>query len=288
MAKRAPTWRSRLTGENLLQMFSNESTICVFDTETTGLNNETDKIIQISGIKLDTVTLNEVSRIDMYINPGFLLSPKITELTGITDELLADKPTEGEAFVEIHAFFGDSPAVAAYNTPFDEGFMKHLYARNGKTFCPNAKCDVLEMSRDLVEKGKTENYKLGTIAHHYGVDEGLSFHNSMDDVTATVRLLKIFKGEYEERLSIEETADLVVPDTIISIRYWEGFRGYSRLYINTDIGTFYFDIRSKVWGVKPDTPYSLDEVDMEALRTLAYKFAGVDNEPDFARFKGRG
>lgn len=286
MAEKAPTWRSSKTGEELLKIFSEYMEICIFDTETTGLDSSFDRVIQISGIKIDTKTLDEVARIDLYINPGFSIPEKITEITGITDEFLSDKPSEKEVFPEISAFFGDVYAVSAYNEPFDEGFMKALYGRNGSEFIPAAKCDVLEMSRDLVKKGKTENHKLGTIAHYYGVDEGLTFHNSMDDVIATVRLLKIFKGEYEEIFSGYQEVELVAPSKILSIRFWEGWRGYSRLYVNTDIGTFYFDIRSKVWGVKPDNPYTLDEVDMETLRTLSFKFAGASDEREFSRFRG--
>lgn len=285
MARTTKTWRSSATGENLLKIFSEQDSVCVFDTETTGLNNKTDKIIQLSGIKIDTKTFEEISRIDMYINPECAVSPKITEITGITNEMLADKPTEKEAFPKICAFFEDD-AIIAYNTPFDDGFMQNLYERNGKIFSPAAKSDALEMSRDLIKKGETKDYKLGTIAHHFGVDKGITFHNSMDDVTATVRLLKIFKEKYEEREQNKKDISLVVACKVFSIRFWEGFRGYSRLYVNTDIGSFYYDIRSKIWGAKPDTPFALEEVDMESVKNLAFDYANVTTEADFARFRG--
>ena len=49
MAKKAPTWRSKATGENLLRIFAEEKEICVLDTETTGLRClGGDTIIQIS------------------------------------------------------------------------------------------------------------------------------------------------------------------------------------------------------------------------------------------------
>lgn len=286
MATKMTTWRSRKTGADFLKLLAEHKEICIFDTETTGLNSATDRIIQISGIKLDTQTLEEIDRLDLYINPGYSLPPKITEITGITDEQLADKPTEDEAFPTIFAFF-DGAAVGAYNTPFDKGFMINLYARQGRTFAPPAECDVLEMSKDIVEKGKTPNHKLGTIANYYQADEGLTFHNSMDDVIATVRVLRIFKEEYKKREANAQEAELVAPEKINSVRFWEGYRGFSRQYIHTDIGTFYFDIRSKVWGIKAsDTPYSLNEVDMEAVRTRAFEYARVANEQEFARFRG--
>lgn len=288
MATRAKTtWRSSKTGENLLKIFAEHEEVCVFDTETTGLDGDNDRIIQISGIKLNTKTFEEINRIDMYINPGSPLPAKITEITGITDAMLADKPTEEEAFPMIYDFFGgESPVIIAYNTPFDKKFVTAMYARNGKTFSPAAESDALEMARDLVKKGETENHKLGTIAHYFGVDEGLTFHNSMDDVIATVRVLKVFKEKYEDREKNKVDVKLIEPYKVLSIHFWQGFRGYSRLYINTDIGTFYYDIRAKVWGVKPDNPFSLNEVDMERVKELSFKYAGVTTECDFSKFKG--
>ena len=286
--KKTETWRSKRTGENLLSALSEYDEIIVYDTETTGLNSITDRIIQISGIKLDCKTLEEKDRIDLYINPGFPIPLKITGITGITDSFLADKPLEKEVFPIIYRFFGETPVVSGYNiVTFDNGFMQACYDRHDCAFLPAVNCDVLEMSRDLVKKGETENYRLGTIANYYGVDRDLTFHNSMDDVIATMRLLKIFKGDYEDLLSREkELCEKVNPCEITSVRFWQGYRGFSRLYINADIGTFYYDIRSKVWGIKPDTPYSLEEVDMESLKTLAFQYANVSTEQEFARFRG--
>lgn len=286
MAKKKETWRSRATGENLLKIFEEENEICMFDTETTGLNAQEDVIIQLSAIKIRLPDIEEVDRIDLYINPERPLPAKITEITGITDEFLKGKPTEKEVFSEIFTFFGSEPVVGAHNLPFDKRFMEQLYERNGKIFLPKRECDTLEMARDLIEKGETENHKLGTLAHHYGVDAGLTFHNSMDDIIATTRLLKIFKGEYEEKFANQTPLGSLIVPRVTSIKFWAGFRGFSRLYINTDHGSFYYDIRGKVWGAKDDNLYRLDEIDMESLKASAFKFVGATDEHEFARYRG--
>ena len=284
--KKAKTWRSKVTGENLLKIFAEENEICVFDTETTGLKPlGGDTIIQISALKLKLDDFSEIDRLDMYINPGRPLPPKITEITGITDEFLSTHPLERDAFARIFEFFGTEPVIAAHNTRFDKSFIEQLYERNGKVFLPKRECDTLEMARDLIPKGEIENHKLGTLAHLYGIDEGLTFHNSMDDVIATSRLLRIFKSEYEDRFATLADTPLIVPK-VISIKFWPGFRGFSRQYINTDSGTFYYDIRAKIWGGKDDNCYTIDEVDMETLKESAFKFAGVTTEQEFARFRG--
>lgn len=285
--KKPATWRSRKTGENLLNIFTEESEIIVFDTETTGFKaTDGDRIIQISALKLRIPDMFEIDRIDEYINPGFSVSAKITELTGITNEFLSDKPMESEVFPKIFAFFGETPVIAAHNTGFDKRFMEQLYIRNNELFLPKKECDTLEMARDLVPKEEKENNKLGTIAHIFGVDEGLTFHNSMDDVIAASRLLKIFKGEYETRFQDFESPDTLISPKVTSIRFWEGFRGFSRLYVNTDRGTFYYDIRGKVWGGKSDNCYKMEEIDMESLVKSAFDFVGVTTEQEFAKYRG--
>lgn len=284
--KQSKTWRSKATGENLLKIFAEEKEICVFDTETTGFKAlGGDTIIQISALKMRLEDMSEIDRLDMYINPGRPLPPKITAITGITDDLLSTQPFEQEVFSQIFAFFGTEPIIVGHNIRFDKTFMEQLYERNGKVFLPKNECDTLEMARDLIPKGEVENHKLGTLANYYGVATGLTFHNSMDDVVATSRLLRIFQKEYAERFEHIDEHPVVIPK-ITSIKFWPGFRGFSRQYINTDSGTFYYDIRAKVWGGKDDNCYSIDEVDMEALKESAFRFAGVTTEQEFAKFRG--
>ena len=64
--------------------------LCAYDVETTGLSKQHDFIIQLSCIKLDKETMNEVGRRDWYIKPAhaYTIDPKATEVHGLTKEFI--------------------------------------------------------------------------------------------------------------------------------------------------------------------------------------------------------
>lgn len=292
-------WRSRETRNNLFSAVENGDTIIVYDLETTGLNPAKDKVIQFSAIKFcfENGEEKEIARFDTYVNPEVPLSPKITEITGITDDMLFDKPTEQEIFPEISQFFGSSFVASGYNViKFDNKFMENMYQRQGSVFSPKFTVDVIEAAKDNVESGITENFKLGTIAQLYGVDKGLTFHNAMDDVIATKNLLIVFNDEYRASYEQDEgiikdeiTNEKVLSDKkqiseVSSITFWKGYRGFSRIYIVTDIGDFYYDIRNKIWGVSSkNNPYSIDEVDMDIVKQKTFEKCGANSEDDLVK-----
>lgn len=191
-------WRCNQNRHDCMKLFGHEHFI-VFDTETTGLHPEKgDCIIQLFAFRLHPVgnQLQILDQLECYIKPPFPIETKITEITGITNAFLSDKPSEGEVFDKIYQFFGNTPVLAAYNTKFDVAMMQAMYQRHGQVFAPLLQADILEMARDFVPVEKVNNFKQETIAKLYGVDKGLTYHNAKDDVTATARLLKTFHLEY--------------------------------------------------------------------------------------------
>lgn len=283
-------WRNRTTRDNLFFAVDNNHDIIVYDLETTGLDAKTASIIQISGIKVrhDGTKFVEIDKMDHYVNPEVPIPAKITEITGITDDMVVDKPTEKELFPTIKAFFGDNFVASGFNiAKFDNRFMEALYARQGEEFKPICTTDVIEMARDNVDKKETTDFKLGTIAGLYGADKGLTFHNAMDDVTATARLLYVFYDEYRASYDVDE--GLVAEEgkkeigSVTRISFWEGYKGFSRIYITTNIGEFYLDVRSNVWAVKKGNPYDIDEVDMGSLRKKTFEKAGVTTEQELVK-----
>ena len=89
----------------------------------------------------------------------------------------------------------------------------------------------------------------------------------MSDVIATQSLLMIFVDMYEDSLKEDEQFLESEPlseegkkqvKSVFNIRFWEGYRGFSRIYLETDIGGFFYDIRKHLWNVNPkNNPYTI-------------------------------
>lgn len=265
------------------KVFSECKKLLVYDLETTGFSSKDDRVIEFSGIKYNIVNscLVEESRITVYIKPENPISDKITEVTGYTNAFFNDKGNEENAFKAIMSYMQDVDAVCGYNNvSFDDEFMKNLYSRYGNKFDIMYSLDTLMLSRQLIPKSEVENYKLCTIATHLGVAGDIDFHKAHDDVLATARILNVLLNE---ALSTEIKPKSTVMPTIYSINFWEGFRGYSRIYVTTSKGSVFYDIRGKRWSGKD---VDINELDMDGIIQYCINAVGVDNETEFAKFKG--
>ncbi len=98
-----------------------EEEYIVFDLETLGLNSHKNEIIEIGAAKVKGGKI--VDTFGRLINPQKRVPTKITEITGITTEMLVDKPTIEPVLKEFINFIGDAVLVA-HNAPFDMGFIK--------------------------------------------------------------------------------------------------------------------------------------------------------------------
>lgn len=170
----------------------------VIDTETTGVHPKTDYIIQFSAIRLDR-DINGQYRIsgsfDQYIKPPIPVPEEASNVNHITNEFLADKPTEMEAFQIIREYMKDAEegrgAVIGYNNKkFDDVIISCMYNRcAGVTLKPYATIDCKIMAEEIVRKKDLpdQSMKLCNVAGLYGVlQEGL--HNAMTDIVVTGRL----------------------------------------------------------------------------------------------------
>ena len=166
--------------------------IVVFDTETTGIDFDTDRIIALGAVALEkegeTGSLNCLIRLPQ----GHRLPPFIVDLTGITDEELAQKGVSeeeaGAAFC--HLLEGAKrPLLVAYNAQFDLNFLYWFLKKSGNA-------QVLRLPRFLdaltVYKDRRDYpHKLCNAIEAYHLeDEAVNSHRAVDDARATVRLLE--------------------------------------------------------------------------------------------------
>ncbi len=124
-----------------------DATYVVFDFETTGFNaGGEDSIIEIGAVKICNGEI--IDRYDELINPGKPLNPKITELTAITDTMLAGKDNEENAVKRFIEWYGNLPMVA-HNAKFDTSFLEMAYQKYHLGTFENPVIDTLELSRAL-------------------------------------------------------------------------------------------------------------------------------------------
>lgn len=139
----------------------------IFDTETTGLDNRADRIIEIGGIELFN-HFPTGKTLHLYINPGDRkVHPDALAVHGITDESLKDKPPFAEVADQILAFFEGAKWIA-HNATFDMGFVNAEFARLGRPpILPDMVTDTLAMARRKHPMGPNS---LDALCRRYGID----------------------------------------------------------------------------------------------------------------------
>ncbi|WP_020008645.1 PolC-type DNA polymerase III [Salinicoccus albus] len=151
----------------------------VFDVETTGLSSKYDKIIELAGAKVQNGEI--IDRFERFSNPGEKLTETIKEITGITDDMLADAPDISAVIREFKEWVGDAIFVA-HNASFDMGFIEAAYQREGIGAYTNGVIDTLELSRTINKDFK--KHGLNILAKRYNV-ELAQHHRAIYDTEAT-------------------------------------------------------------------------------------------------------
>ncbi|GEK28155.1 PolC-type DNA polymerase III [Furfurilactobacillus siliginis] len=168
----------------------------VFDVETTGLSAIYDKVIELSAVKMRDG--NVLEQFEEFIDPGFHLSETTTNLTSITDAMVAGSKTEEEVFKLFREWYGDAILVG-HNVTFDVGFMNTGYVRHGMPEISNPIIDTLTLARFLYPTLK--GYRLNTLAKKFNVSLE-HHHRAIFDAESTGYLAMIFLKDAEKRYDI--------------------------------------------------------------------------------------
>ena len=167
--------------------FSFDEEYVAFDLETTGLSSLHDTIIEIGAAIMKG---NEVlSTFQTFVDPHRPLQPKIVDLTGINDQMLAGQPDISEAIPKFLEYVGNRP-LCAHNVDFDIGFVTAACEKLGLPFHPTY-VDTLILAQNLMpELGK---YKLNIVADALSLPD-FNHHRASDDaITCGYLLMRFFK-----------------------------------------------------------------------------------------------
>ena len=176
--------------------------VVVLDFESTGLNTGSARIIEIGAVRLESGIVTD--SFEQLVDPGEPLSQKITEITGITDQLLAGQPKAEEVLPKLLAFIGDA-AIAAHNSSFDYPLLRAELKRIGRTVKLPV-LDTLTYARRLYPDLKS--FRLGALCKHLGVSLK-NAHRAVHDATATAHCLnRMFEDTRERYPDLKTQEDL--------------------------------------------------------------------------------
>lgn len=154
------------------------------DFETTGLNYKQDRIIEVAAIKyVDGI---ETDKMVTLVNPLRHIHSDATAINHITDDMVADAPTERLIIPQLIEFLGNS-LIVGHNVNFDLSFLEVAAQRYGYNVKYNY-IDTLSVSKNLF-KG-LPNYKLGTVANFLHIDTG-NLHRAEADVRICAEIISI-------------------------------------------------------------------------------------------------
>lgn len=152
----------------------------VMDVETTGLDYEQDRIIEVGLLKINEDKICD--HFQCFVQCGRSIPESITKLTGISDERVAKEGiAEDIAFEKIQEFVG-SDLVVGYNLQFDLNFIRRMGERIGKDIAIKKTRDVQQIVRRKVED--LENLRLETVAAHFSLDTSKR-HRALEDCILT-------------------------------------------------------------------------------------------------------
>lgn len=161
---------------------------CVLDTETTGRSSYYDEIIEIGILKIRNNEI--VDRYSQLIKPEYNINPFITNLTGITNEMVKDMPSIDSVMNDVLSFIGDD-VIIGHNTSFDIRFLNAGF----NIELDNQYMDTLQFARKLFPE--LEQHRLIDLTAYLGLSN--SAHRSIADCISTKELYDSIKDTMNKR-----------------------------------------------------------------------------------------
>jgi DNA polymerase-3 subunit epsilon len=186
-------------------LFAKYDKLVLFDTETTGLQFSRDEIIEFAAVVVEqqdgkAVVTRQYDEL-ITLTPGNTVPPKIQELTGIsTQDILERGVAKTRVCRDIAEMFAGNTLLLAYNAHFDLSFLYYFLLRSGDPMILKGKdkLDLLTVYKDR----RPYPHKLCNAIDAYGLaGKVVNSHRAVDDVLATVEVMKAMEAERDDLFS---------------------------------------------------------------------------------------
>lgn len=203
----------------------------VLDLEMTGLHAKTDEIIEAGAIRVRGGVISDTY--SALLRTDRPLPEKVTELTGITEEMLRSGREPKEAMEDLFAFIGEDILVGQ-NLIFDYSFLKQ-WAVNHKISFERSAVDTLKLARHFLPQEQKKD--LESLCQYFGI-ERKNAHRALEDAAETFQIFEKLKERYgavEESAFIPQRlfyqAKKQTPATGRQIEYLKKYAAYYRIEI---------------------------------------------------------
>ena len=163
--------------------------LAFIDVESTGAHPVRDRITEIAILRVEDGVL--VDRWESLVAPGIPIPPLIQQVTGISNEMVADAPPFDAVIDRVQALLADCVFVA-HNARFDFGFIKNAFARSGREFDARVLCTV-KLSRALFPEH--HRHGLDALIERHGLHCGAR-HRAMGDTEALWQFVQMAQGAF--------------------------------------------------------------------------------------------
>ena len=158
----------------------------VFDIETTGLDTDVDRIIELGAVRV--IDGEVVAVFDRLINPGIVISDFITSINGISNEMVQEADYPGVVLSEFERFINGVEFLVGHNAyyfdyPFLQTEFKRNFVKHNKLYVK----DTMFIAKKKIPRFRS--YSLKNLTQHLGIMNQTA-HRALSDVYATFELFE--------------------------------------------------------------------------------------------------
>jgi len=173
------------------------SDFCVVDLETTGFSPQYNEIIEFAALRIRNGRV--IDSLSSLVKPRKKVSTDISELCGITNDMLSSAPAPGDFFPIARSFIG-SDVIVGHNVGFDINFLYDNFAAIAEAPLSNNYINTARIARKLFPD--LQNYRLKSVAKAVGFSQN-KFHRALDDCQTAFECFTAMRDRISQSVGID-------------------------------------------------------------------------------------